>query len=415
MIAIIVALDTKIEEASYLKELIIRRGHSVLILNVGYGGDPDLKADVTVTELAELAGSDNYEINRLKRASERDALSKLMIKGAILKLGDLCKENKIDGILSIGGMSGAAMASSIMKEMPYRIPKLIFTSGAAMPQSYKFFGPSGVTVMQCLVEVGGLNHLLKEELNRAAGAICGMVDSVKYIERTKGIKPMIAMTTNSWCEKSAQYIQSALEDEYEVVRYHATGLQEVVMEKLIEDNYFVAVIDLVPSSITNAKFGGSRISWNKRLEVAGEKQIPQIIAPVLINVISRARNNSDELAKELEERKHYFIDENRVLLWLNYQEVKEMAPVYAEKLNKAKGPVVFMLPTKGWTSIETPESEFYDGEAMKGFTDALKNNLASEIEIIEVDANIDDLEFAKTVVAALKGYMLEKRLAGVEV
>lgn len=409
MIAIVVALDTKREETLYLKELINRRGHSVLIVNVGYGGDLDLEADVTVSELVQLAGSNKAEIEILKNASERDSLSKIVIKGAAIKLVELCKDKKVDGIISIGGMSGAAMASNIMRELPYRIPKLIFTSGATLPVSHRFFGPTGVTVMQCLVEVGGLNHLLKGELNRAAGAICGMVDSVKYEDNKTERKPMIAMTTNGWCEKSGHYIQSTLEEDYEVVRFHATGLPEVVMEKLIEDDYFEAVIDLVPSSITNEKFGGFRISWDRRLEVAGEKQIPQIIAPVLVNVISRARDKSADLAEELKNRKFYFIDDNRALLWLKPEELKEMAPIYAEKVNKAKGPAVVIFPMKGWMTLETPGSVFYDGDAMKEFIDDFKSHLNSEIGIIELDANVDSIEFAKTVVAVFKDSMEKKK------
>jgi hypothetical protein len=50
---------------------------------------------------------------------------------------------------------------------------------------------------------------------------------------------------------------------------------------------FRGVIDLVPSSITNEKFNGSRVSWKRRLEVAAEKGIPQVIAPAGVNTISR--------------------------------------------------------------------------------------------------------------------------------
>ena len=94
------------------------------------------------------------------------------------------------------------------------------------------------------------------------------------------------------------------------------------MEKLIEDDYFTAVIDLVPSSITNERFDGSRISWPRRLEVAGEKGVPQVIAPSLVNVISRTRDDtSAALAEEMKQRKYYFMDSLRILLWLTKDEL----------------------------------------------------------------------------------------------
>lgn len=408
-IAVLVTLDTKSAEAAYLRELILRRGHQVFIVDIGYGGEPGLEADITAAEVAREGGA---AIESLRRSRQRDEAAQVMIKGAVARLGALCRSGQVEGIISIGGMSSAVMASAIMREMPYRIPKLIFTSAASLPSSYRFFGPTGVTVMHSLVEVGGLNRLLKDELARAAGAICGMAEAAASSERPAGSKPLVAMTTNGWVENCARYICKALEEEYEVVRFHATGLPEVVMEKLIEEDYFVAVIDLVPSSITNEKFGGSRISWPRRLEVAGEKGIPQVVAPDLVNVISRVRDTSRELASELKTRKHYFVDELRVLLWLSPGELKEMAPVYAKKLNKAAGPTKFLIPTRGWISIETEGSEFFDPEAVRTFIAELKGNLKPGIEIREVDANIDDPAFARAVVAAFREAVKEKGTGG---
>ena len=60
------------------------------------------------------------------------------------------------------------MASSIMREMPYGIPKLIVSSAASMPGSNRFFGPTGITMMHSLVDVGGLNSLLKAQLSSSS-------------------------------------------------------------------------------------------------------------------------------------------------------------------------------------------------------------------------------------------------------
>jgi uncharacterized protein (UPF0261 family) len=398
-IVIIVTLDTKAEAATYLKELILSRGYQAFIIDIGCGGEPKLEADITAAEVALAAGA---KIENLRRSRERDKVTRTMIEGAMAKLSALCRAGQVEGMVSIGGMSSAVMASSIMKELPYRIPKLIFTSAASLPSSYRLFGPTGITVMHSLVEVGSLNRLLRGELARAAGAICGMAEAMTSSEVEAELKPMVAMSTNGWVENCAQHICKALENEYEVVRYHATGLPEVVMEKLVEENYFRAVIDLVPSSITNERYGGSRISWPRRLEVAGEKGIPQVVAPCLVGVISRTRDTCDELASEIKVRKHYFMDGLRILLWLNAEELKSMAPVYAEKLNKAVGPTKFLIPMRGWLSIETEDSEFYDLKAIQAFAAELKDNLKPEVEVIEVDANIDDPVFARAVIAAFE-------------
>ena len=200
-IVIIATLDTKGEEISYLKELILRRGHQPLIIDIGCGGEPKLEADITADEVARAAGN---EIEKLRRSRERQQVTEVMIKGAVLKLDGLCRAGEVEGMISIGGMSNAVMASSIMSEMPYRVPKLIVTSAAAMPGANRFFGPTGITLMHSLVDIGGLNRLLKDQLSRAAGAICGMAESEILFSRSRKEKPLVAMSTYGYVENCAR-------------------------------------------------------------------------------------------------------------------------------------------------------------------------------------------------------------------
>lgn len=398
-IAIIVTLDTKGDEASYLRALIEKRGHEALIIDIGCRGEPSLSADITRTEVAEAAGAD---VDILRTMGERERRTQSMIAGAVAKLGALCATGDIEGMVSIGGMSSAVMASSIYREMPYLVPKLLVTSAASLPTSYRFFGPTGVTVMHSMVEVGGLNYPVKRLLARAAAAICGMAEAEPLEGERMGDRPIVAMTTNGLVEHTAQHIVKALEPEYEVVRYHATGVPEVAMERFIEEGKVKAVIDLVPSSITNEKFGGTRISWPRRLEVAGETGVPQVVATCLVNAISRARDLSEELAAELEKRMHYVLDEFRVIVWLNAGEVKDVVPLYAEKLNKAVGPTKLLIPMKGWAEIETAETGYLDSASIRVFADDIKTLLKPEISVEEVDANIDSVAFADAVVRSFR-------------
>ena len=398
-IVIIVTLDTKSVEAAYLRERILELGHQPLIIDVGCGGFPKMEADIPAVEVALAAGAD---LDTLRTSRDRDMATGAMIRGAVAKLDVLCRAGEVEGLVSIGGMSSAVMASSIYREMPYRIPKLLLTTAASLPQANQFFGPSGVTVMHSLVEVAALNRLLMGELARAAGAICGMVEGQALVKLPVVLKPMIAMSTNGWVETPAQYLANELKDQYEIVRFHGTGLPEVVMEKLIEEDYFAAVIDLVPSSITNEKFDGSRISWPRRLEVAAEKGIPQVVAPSLVNVISRTRDTSAVLAAEMKIRKYYFMDSLRILLWLTRDELADIASVYAEKLNKATGPTKFLIPMKGWLNVETAESEYFEPESIQAFVDVLRKKLKPAVEIREIDANIDTVEFGRAVLTAFR-------------
>ena len=172
-IVIIVALDTKGEESGYLKELILRRGHQPFIIDIGCGGKARLEADITADEVAMAAGA---EIEKLRVSQERKQATETMVKGAVAKLDALCQSGEVEGMISLGGMSSTVMAASIMGEMPYRIPKLILSSAASLPGVNRFFGPTGITLMHSLVDLSGLNHLLKDQLARAATIIPRIVN-----------------------------------------------------------------------------------------------------------------------------------------------------------------------------------------------------------------------------------------------
>ena len=77
-----------------------------------------------------------------------------------------------------------------------------------------------------------------------------------------------------------------------------------------------------------------------------------------------------------------------------------MAKAFREKLNKAKGPVRVVIPQKGWSSVDYPGNATYDPEEDRVFEKELRNGLNGNIEIITVDANMEDAAFADAVVQA---------------
>ncbi len=401
-IIIIATLDNRDQEISYLKESILRWGYQPLIIDIGFRAESRLEADITADDVAQAAGE---KIEKLRDPQGRKKATEVMIKGAIAKLGTLCRAGQVAGIIAPGGLTTLGMASAVMREMPYQIPKLIISSAAASPGVNKLFGATGITLMHSLIDIRGLNSLLKVQLDRAAAAICGMVEAETPPSYPEEEKPRVAISTYSYVDNCSRHIRESLSDKYELIGFHATGIPEVAMEKLIEEGFFSGVIDLVPSSITNEKFGGSRISWPRRLEVAGEKGLPQVVATAGVDTISRTGLTAEELAPELKIRKHYFMDAQRVTVFLNKEELKNIASIYADKLNKSVGPTKFLIPKKGWISIEKEDSDFYDPQCIQAFVDGLKGKLKAEIELREINANIDDPTFGQAVVDAFKEVM----------
>ena len=57
-IAILGTLDSKGVEHAFVADLIRKRGHEVLLIDVGTGGEPQIAPDVTRFEVAEAGGID---------------------------------------------------------------------------------------------------------------------------------------------------------------------------------------------------------------------------------------------------------------------------------------------------------------------------------------------------------------------
>jgi uncharacterized protein (UPF0261 family) len=405
VIAIVGTLDTKGGEIAYLKELITKRGHKALVIDIGMGGKPSITADITAEEIAAAGGGN---IEEIRASTERHRCSQIMTTGAIKKVAELHSRGQLDGIIAVGGASATFAGIAIMGALPFGVPKLMVSSWVAVP-TVNYFGTKDMTIMHSVVEAAGLNQFFKNVLSRAAGAICGMAEMTAPAPGAEKGKPFVAISGYGYTEKCVTYVIQALEErDYEPIRFHATGIGEKAMEELIEQGLFAAVIDLVPSSITHAIFGGTRIAGPERLEVAGRKGIPQVVAPAGVNCFVRAL---DKLTPEFKARKHYVMDQHRVTIRMNAEELASIAPVYADKLNKAKGPTKFLVPLRGWAGPDREGGPLYEPETDRVFIEELRKRLKPEIEIREIDAHIEDRAFAQAVMAAFDEVM-EGRPAG---
>jgi uncharacterized protein (UPF0261 family) len=401
-IVIIATLDTKGEEAGLLADLILRRGHKPLVVDVGSRAGARQTGDIPSEAVARAAGMD---IDSVRAMRERHKVLEMMTRGATVILVDLCNGQEVEGVIGIGGASSTAIAAGVMGELPLSLPKLIVSTAASMPGSHRFFGASEITIMQSVIDTGGLNSLLEARIARAAAAICGMVEADAVSVARKQSRPRVAMCSYGYTDATASYVFSAIQEKYEPVRFHASGVPEVAMEKLIAEGAFCGVVDLVPSSVTNGFMGGSRTSWAQRLEVAGRLGIPQVVAPGGVNTYSRTGCTAESLASELATRRHYYVDAQRVTVWLHQEELRQVAAIYADKLNKAVGPTKLLIPLRGWIEIETEASPFFDRAANDAFVEEIKGRLKPEIEVREIDANIAEPVFAQAVLLAFREVM----------
>ena len=221
-IVILSNLDTKGEEAKYLKDLIEDRGFKALLLDTSIGREPALVPDFSSEEVARLGGGNIREIRASKNTGQ---VTPIMIKGATIKVHELLGKGLLDGILAFGGASNTFFATTVMKALPFGIPKLMVSSTASMPTyAAKYIGTKDITMMHSVVDISGLNDLTKDVLERAAGGICGMTAASGGPVKPLSTSPLVAITTFKFAEGCEQHALDLLEKKgYTVIPFHAQG------------------------------------------------------------------------------------------------------------------------------------------------------------------------------------------------
>lgn len=394
-ILIISTLDTKEEEAMYLKEKIHSLGMKPLIMDIAMRGKGPSKADITPAQVADAADSSLEEIHK---SSDREKITGIMLKGAKHLELKLFEERKIDGAMAIGGSTGSLMATEIMQSLPFGIPKLMVSCTASIPGlSTRYIRTSDMVLFHSVIEIFGLTDILRNVLDRAACAMAGMVQGAVTSPRpTKG--KAIAMTMLGPCEQCATAVRLTLEKKgYQIIGFTATGIGDRAMDEMISQGFFHGVIDLTPGGVGEHLFGFMRDAGPHRLEAAGEMGIPQIVSTCSVNHMTPAKS---KYKPEYHERRKYNLDRFRTWLRLSPDELIQVAGVFAEKLNRSKGVVKFIIPLKGWSSVDINGSPTYDPKEDCIFIEELRRRLKPEIKITEVDANLEDPEFAEAIVEA---------------
>jgi uncharacterized protein (UPF0261 family) len=98
--------------------------------------------------------------------------------------------------------------------------------------------------------------------------------------------------------------------------------------------------------------------------------------------------------------RRFDLDKLRTWLRMSSRELKEVAALFARKLNLSRGPVKVVIPLRGWSSVDAPGNPTYDPEEDRIFSEELAKILRKDIQIVEVAANMEDPEFADALTRA---------------
>ena len=385
-IAIAGTFDTKGRELKFIKELVEEQGLATLCIHTGVF-EPLVAPDVTNADIAAAVGADiNAIIEKKDRATATDVLS----RGMETLIPKLYAEGKFDGIISIGGSGGTSLATPAMRALPIGVPKVMVSTMASGDVS-PYVGTSDIIMIPSVVDVEGLNDISRKIFSNAVNALVGMVQNQKEIKGDG--KPLLAATmfgVTTPCIKTAkEYLEA---QGYDVLVFHATGTGGQCMESLIDGGFIKGVLDITTTEWCDEVVGGVLSAGPNRLAAAGKAGIPQVVSVGALDMVNFGP--WDTVPAQFKERNLYKHNPTVTLMRTTGEELAVIGGKIAEKLNAAEGKTVMMLPLKGVSAIDVEGAPFYDAEADKVLFDTLREQLADNVELIEMDYAVNDDEFA---------------------
>jgi uncharacterized protein (UPF0261 family) len=392
-IAVLGTMDTKGEEHAFVADLIRKRGHKVLVIDVGILENAKLKPDITREQVAAAADAN---LTELVAKRDRGEAVRAMSLGAPIILTKLAQERKIDGVISLGGGGGTAIGTAAMRALPIGFPKVMVTTLASGNTS-QYVGVKDIVLFPSIVDVAGLNRISRVVLSRAAGAICGMVETTPAAGEDR---PIIVASMFGNTTDCVQHARKILEQEgYEVLVFHATGSGGRTMESLIEAGMVAGVLDVTTTEWADELVGGFLGAGPTRLEAAAKTGTPAVVTPGCLDMVNFY--GPESVPQKFQGRRFYQHNPQVTLMRTTPEENAELGKILAQKLNASEGPVSVLIPKKAISVISAPGQKFHDPDADCALFDAIKKNLRSDIELIELDTEINAPQFAETCARTL--------------
>jgi uncharacterized protein (UPF0261 family) len=415
-VLIAATLDTKAEEALFVRAEIAKDRLSTLLVDCGTIGEVRVQADVSREDIAHRAG---VELVELVASGDKGGMIAGMTRGLSVLVDELHRDARIDGIIALGGGQGTANATAAMQGLPLGFPKVMVTTLAG-GDLRRFVGTKDIAVFPCVADMLGMNDILRATLGNAAHAVAGMVAAgaaaprstappdgatVTPPPRTGGARAVVGATalgtTTSGLVKLRTLLSAAQVD---IAFFHANGIGGPSMDDLARAGHFDLLLDWSPHELLDLVAGGVFAAPPGRMDVLAERPLPCIVSCGAMDYL--VKGPAGELDDALTRRRHLVHNRNITLVRATGDEMARAAALLALKLNRALGPVRVLVPRRGFCEPNAPGKPFHDPESDAAFVRALRSALQPRVEVLELDAHINDDDFIRAaagVILALLG------------
>jgi uncharacterized protein (UPF0261 family) len=392
-ILLIGTADTKSPELLFLRDCIAEAGGATVFMDVGVLAGGAYRAEIANAEVARAAG---VSLDEIKRYGDENRAMAKMAEGAAAIALRLRAEKRIDGMLALGGTMGTDLALDVAAALPLGAPKCLVSTIAHSHLVPPERVPPDLMTVLWAGGLYGLNAVCRSTLAQAAGAIVG---ACRAARPPAGDRPLIGMTSlGKSCLGYMEPLLPALEQRgYEVAVFHTTGMGGRAFEALAAQGAFAAVMDFSLQELANHHAGSVVTAGPTRLEAAGRRGVPQIVAPGAVDMIDFPTWRPDGKADE----GRGFHAHNRLIASIaaTADERRGVARLIARKLARAAGPTAYILPRGGVEAWDRPGEPMHDPDALAAFLQETRATAPGNVEVVEIDAHINDVVFADTALS----------------
>ena len=352
-------LDTKGAEILYLAEQVKMRGGNPIIMDVSLGKECG-GADISLREILSMTGNVPEDLFVLARTEAAAIVS----RAAEARLLLLFRQGQADGIIGWAGGIGTTIVTHMMRALPIGVPKVMLSAGTS-GNIGRWLGASDIYFSNPVSEMG-INRITRQTVENGVCAVVAMARE-RMESEVKEQPPVAAVTLYKNMEAMAGRCREHMKGHgMDTLYFYQTGAG-AVMEELIRAGEICAVFDLTPGELVNNFFQSETRNpdgWTGiRFTAAFDAGIPVVAAPggLCETPFGKWELLPETIRQEFADGKRksfqdtglpFFETDGRIILPTTLQENRKFAHMAAARLNRAKGPVLFLIPMRGWSAYD---------------------------------------------------------------
>ncbi|MBV9217838.1 MAG: ABC transporter permease [Methylobacteriaceae bacterium] len=389
--------DTKGRELRFIRDCLRDMGVRTRTVDLSTSGKPST-ADVVPMEVASAHPGGASAVFSGDRGRSVEAMARAFEHW-------IARQLDVGGIIAAGGSGGTALATPGMRRLPVGIPKVMISTVASGDVS-RYVGPSDLLMMHSVADVQGLNSITERVLRNGAGALAGMMAQARApasrAAERRLVKPALGVTMFGVTTPCVQALTAELGADYDCLVFHATGTGGRAMENLADSGLLAGALDVTTTEVADMVVGGVFPATEDRFGAFIRRPLPYVGSVGALDMVNFGPR--DTVPEKFRRRNLVQHNPQVTLMRTTRDENVAFGTFIGERLNRMQGPVRFLMPENGVSSLDAPGKPFHDPEADNALFETIEKTVVKSggRRVERVTGNINDASFVAALLRAFR-------------